>query len=402
MKQTIFCLMMLGLSFHASAQEAPVIKGLVLDQNGNPLPGVSVEFKKTLERTSSDVDGSYELTVPENKKVLLATYQGYMDVKRRISKKNPETLIWMDPIKNYNQMATTRYWPRRGYVSYTFDPHSTLKEDGTFKQHSKFAFSVQFGYTFKLHKRPISHKFLFGLDWTFIDFSAFIYNNSSNTSASPYMPYYTPEKENEVQISLASMLGPSLAIAPFTQNAKRRDLRYLNLSLYYRVGPNFDFFDTYADGTKINVAQAIGASINYKRFGFGYERRWTRGGDFENFSNRIVLTARLGSDGMKKSLFKALRENKQRNDMAKAAASIQGTTKVIKGQVLDKDGQPVAGALVEATGGAEQTLTDQNGNFMFEVPKHLLSVTASAQGYKSQDMKVKPKNNPIVFKLRKK
>ncbi len=41
------------------------VTGTVLDQNGNPIPGVTVSIPGTGIGTATDMDGKYSLTVPE-------------------------------------------------------------------------------------------------------------------------------------------------------------------------------------------------------------------------------------------------------------------------------------------------------------------------------------------------
>ena len=77
------------------------------------------------------------------------------------------------------------------------------------------------------------------------------------------------------------------------------------------------------------------------------------------------------------------------------------TTGVIKGAVIDKNGNPLPGATVSATDGAETTLVESDGSFVLEVPVWLKSVTASYPGLSSKKKKV-DFNNPMVIKLRKK
>lgn len=55
----------------------PQIKGRVLDENGNGLPGLSVLIKGTLRGTSTDVNGSFQLEVPNLETVLIFKYLGY-------------------------------------------------------------------------------------------------------------------------------------------------------------------------------------------------------------------------------------------------------------------------------------------------------------------------------------
>ncbi|MDE5807523.1 MAG: carboxypeptidase-like regulatory domain-containing protein [Muribaculaceae bacterium] len=58
----------------------------------------------------------------------------------------------------------------------------------------------------------------------------------------------------------------------------------------------------------------------------------------------------------------------------------QVTTKIITGIVVDKGGEPVAGAYVNATNGPETVETAQDGSYSIEVPVWLKSLTASYYG----------------------
>lgn len=74
-------------------------------------------------------------------------------------------------------------------------------------------------------------------------------------------------------------------------------------------------------------------------------------------------------------------------------------TKVITGAVIDKNGNPLPNALVEATGGAESVTTDADGSFRIEVPIWLKSLTAKYAGL--QDKKIKlNRSNQIIFELK--
>lgn len=74
-------------------------------------------------------------------------------------------------------------------------------------------------------------------------------------------------------------------------------------------------------------------------------------------------------------------------------------TKVITGAVIDKNGNPLPNALIEATGGAESVTTDADGSFSIEVPIWLKSLTARYAGL--QDKKIKLNhNNQIIFEMK--
>ncbi|MCM1067142.1 MAG: carboxypeptidase-like regulatory domain-containing protein [Muribaculaceae bacterium] len=63
------------------------------------------------------------------------------------------------------------------------------------------------------------------------------------------------------------------------------------------------------------------------------------------------------------------------------------STRTVRGAVIDKNGNPLPGAEVFATGGAETTLTNADGTFSFEVPVWLKSVTARYAGMNDRKLK---------------
>lgn len=73
------------------------------------------------------------------------------------------------------------------------------------------------------------------------------------------------------------------------------------------------------------------------------------------------------------------------------------TTRTIKGAVIDKSGNPLPGATVEATGGSDITTVDADGTFSLEAPIWLKKVTARYAGLQSNTMKVK--DGDIIFQM---
>lgn len=81
-----------------------------------------------------------------------------------------------------------------------------------------------------------------------------------------------------------------------------------------------------------------------------------------------------------------------------AAVAMAQTTKVIRGAVIDKNGNPLPGAIVEATGGAENVTADADGTFSMEVPFWLKTLTARYAGMK--DKKLKLKGDNLLFRMK--
>lgn len=72
---------------------------------------------------------------------------------------------------------------------------------------------------------------------------------------------------------------------------------------------------------------------------------------------------------------------------AVVCASAQSKTGTVNGAVVDPNGNPLPGAVVSATGGAETTIVESDGTFSLEVPVYLKSLTASYPGYKDNKKK---------------
>ena len=81
-KLLIFCFLSLLFSVYGQAQDV-TIKGKVMDENGLPIPGVSILIKGTQQATSSDMDGNYQLKADPNG-TLVFSFVGYGSLQEAI------------------------------------------------------------------------------------------------------------------------------------------------------------------------------------------------------------------------------------------------------------------------------------------------------------------------------
>ena len=65
---------------HPKIEEAPpvIIKGRVTDVSGETLPGVSITIKGSAGGTTTDLNGNYSITVPDQQSTLVFTYIGFV------------------------------------------------------------------------------------------------------------------------------------------------------------------------------------------------------------------------------------------------------------------------------------------------------------------------------------
>lgn len=83
---------------------------------------------------------------------------------------------------------------------------------------------------------------------------------------------------------------------------------------------------------------------------------------------------------------------------AALGATAQNTA-IIHGAVIDKNGNAIPGAEVKATGGAESTISADDGSFSLEVSKWLKSVTAKYPGMRDKKLKT-DFNNEMLFTMK--
>ncbi|MEQ9442194.1 MAG: SusC/RagA family TonB-linked outer membrane protein [Cyclobacteriaceae bacterium] len=65
--------------------QSRALTGTVADTKGEAIPGVNVLVKGTTQGTITDIDGNYQLSVPETAKTLLFSFVGYKSIEREIN-----------------------------------------------------------------------------------------------------------------------------------------------------------------------------------------------------------------------------------------------------------------------------------------------------------------------------
>ncbi|MFV5690144.1 SusC/RagA family TonB-linked outer membrane protein [Flavobacterium sp. ZT3R25] len=85
-KLFIFCFLSILFSVYAQAQDVTV-NGKVYDENGLPIPGVSILIKGTSKATATDFDGNYQIKTM-SKGTLVFSYLGYTTAQEPINGRN--------------------------------------------------------------------------------------------------------------------------------------------------------------------------------------------------------------------------------------------------------------------------------------------------------------------------
>lgn len=94
-----------------SDRNAPpqTITGGVTDENGQPLPGVTVAIKGTSLGTSTGADGNYTITAPDESSVLVFSYVGYKSREVSVAQGNVINVTLEEDVANLNEVLVVGY-----------------------------------------------------------------------------------------------------------------------------------------------------------------------------------------------------------------------------------------------------------------------------------------------------
>jgi TonB-linked SusC/RagA family outer membrane protein len=117
--KTLLVLLAFGVQFLASSAWAnPLsladmkVSGKVIDEGGNPMPGVSVLVKGTQNGSITDDNGVYEITVPNGNAVLVFSFVGYNNVELAVG--NRTTIdVQLSSGKSLDEVVVVGYGTQR-------------------------------------------------------------------------------------------------------------------------------------------------------------------------------------------------------------------------------------------------------------------------------------------------
>lgn len=86
-----------------------VVSGTVFDDFNQPLPGVNVIIKGTSVGTTTDVDGAYSLSVPDNDAILVFSFIGYKSQEILAGEKSKIDVVMEADISTLGEIVVTGY-----------------------------------------------------------------------------------------------------------------------------------------------------------------------------------------------------------------------------------------------------------------------------------------------------
>ncbi|MEG1998827.1 MAG: carboxypeptidase-like regulatory domain-containing protein, partial [Bacteroidales bacterium] len=120
-----------------------VVKGTVMDVNKEPLIGVNVSVVGTTMGTSTDIDGKYELKVPDGKKSLVFSYLGYAGQKVGINNKSVVDVTMREEEQTLSTVVVTAMGIERRPESLTYATQQVGGKELTRAKESNFINSLQ-------------------------------------------------------------------------------------------------------------------------------------------------------------------------------------------------------------------------------------------------------------------
>ncbi|GAA4318700.1 TonB-dependent receptor [Mucilaginibacter gynuensis] len=113
-KITLFIFLLLA-GFSAAFAQDLTVKGKVVDQNAQPLPGVSVVVKGSPSGTQTDVNGNYSITAPSSG-TLVFSFIGYANQEVRIGGQSTININMSDDVKKLEEVVVIGYGTQKKSV----------------------------------------------------------------------------------------------------------------------------------------------------------------------------------------------------------------------------------------------------------------------------------------------
>ncbi|PLK45573.1 TonB-dependent receptor [Emticicia sp. TH156] len=98
----------LFISFWGNAQDVDVTGKVTSTEDGSPLPGVSITVKGTTRGTTTNIDGTYKISVPANG-TLQASFIGFASLEQPINNRRIVDFNLVPTTKDLNEVVVTGY-----------------------------------------------------------------------------------------------------------------------------------------------------------------------------------------------------------------------------------------------------------------------------------------------------
>ena len=102
-------MLLLTLFSFSFAVAQVLVRGTVVDQTGEPVPGASIQVKGGTQGTISDLDGKFSLNVPNKKSVLVVSFIGYTTQELQVNVSKPMSIVLKEDTKALDEVVVVGY-----------------------------------------------------------------------------------------------------------------------------------------------------------------------------------------------------------------------------------------------------------------------------------------------------
>ncbi|HPT30698.1 MAG TPA: carboxypeptidase-like regulatory domain-containing protein, partial [Prolixibacteraceae bacterium] len=111
--RTLLLLFIMGLAWISasalSAEQQRAIRGKVVGENGDPIPGVTVVVKGTTVGTITDMDGKFNLNIPANAQTLSVSFVGMTPQELPIGSQTEFNVTLKEETKGLEEVVVVGY-----------------------------------------------------------------------------------------------------------------------------------------------------------------------------------------------------------------------------------------------------------------------------------------------------
>jgi len=105
----VYLLLVIGLNLSVQAQNPINVRGVVSDVKGEPLPGVNIVVKGTLQGVMTDPNGNYQISVPGSDAVLMFSYIGYISQEVTVGSRNEINISLKEDLQQIDEVVVIGY-----------------------------------------------------------------------------------------------------------------------------------------------------------------------------------------------------------------------------------------------------------------------------------------------------
>ena len=143
-----FSMMLLTLFSFSVAVAQVLVRGTVVDQTGESVPGASIQIKGGTQGTITDLDGKFSLNAPNKKSILIVSFIGYVTQELPVETAKPMSIILKEDTKTLDEVVIVGYQEVKKN-----DRCSGESKYGRFAENACFFIRPDFGWTYCRSKR---------------------------------------------------------------------------------------------------------------------------------------------------------------------------------------------------------------------------------------------------------